>query len=284
MSILAELPRQILALTKKNLVLAYRNRTATFLRIFASFFFILLIFLVNEALKGRYAKDPYYKDFPNPPREIIDGIPACIPKNGKSCLTFAYTPAPDNAGTGFVPNSIFSKLSDFTASVGNCGSALDCAEMFRVHQVVRSIMDGNTINGQAQPIPPSAVLGFRTQMAMDSYLFNNTNVAQACYIFSAPSDRVVTFVIQLNSTTEGSRGVFKRPYLTNALPMQVQAHRAIAQLITPGQKIEIATQLFAHPAFDVSSFEGIVAPLFLLGCEMPIVNICPVYYHSWFLT
>jgi hypothetical protein len=262
----SDLPRQVLALTRKNMVLAYRNRTATFLRIFSSFFFILLIFLVNEALKGRFAKDPYYKDFPDPPREIIDGIPAC--SSGANCITFAYTPAP---GPQFRPSSTYASLSEFTTSVGNCGSPLDCAEMFRVHRVVRGIMTGNMINGLSVPIPTSAVLGFRTQMEMDGYLFNNTNVVQGCYIFSAPSDRTVTFVLQMNSTAQGSRGEFLRPYLTIALPMQVQAHRAIGQLINPGLKLEIAKKLFAHPAFDVSSFEGVIAPLFLLGCELCLI-------------
>ncbi len=266
-----DLPRQILALTKKNLLLAYRNRTATFLRILSSFFFILLIFLVNEALKGRFAKDPYYKDYPNPPREVIDGIPACISKEGVRCLTFVYTPAPDSMnGLGFSPTTPFSALDDFKKSVGDCGPQPVCEEMFRVHRVVKGIMDGNEIKGQKMPIPSSNVLGFRNQSAMDDYLFDNAGRIQGGYVFSAQSDRAITFALQINSTSSSIRGVFQRPYLTVALPMQAQAHRSIAQLINPGSKIEIASKLFAHPAFDVSTFEGIVAPLFLLGCELQL--------------
>ena len=268
-----DLPRQILALTKKNLLLAFRNRTATFLRILSSFFFILLIYLVNLALKGRYAQDPYFKDYPDPTRDLIDGIPACLPSNGVPCLTFVYAPAPDNTGRGFSPNATYLSLTDFSSSVGNCGSQLDCAEMFRVHRLVKAIMDGNMINGQPSPIPVKQVLGFRSQTDLDKYLYNNPNVVPAGYIFSAPLDRAATFVIQMNTTTEETRGVFLRPYLTVTLPMQVQAHRAIAQSTNPAIVMEIATQIFAHPAFVVSSFEGLVAPLFLLGCKWPERNI-----------
>ena len=105
--------------------------------------------------------------------------------------------------------------------------------MFRVHRLVKAIMDGNMINGQPSPIPVKQVLGFRSQTDLDKYLYNNPNVVQAGYIFSAPSDRAATFVIQMNSTTEETRGVFLRPYLTVTLPMQVQAHRAKAQSLNP---------------------------------------------------
>jgi len=260
-----------MALTRKNFLLAYRNRTATFLRILSSFFFLLLIFLVNEALKGRFAKDPYYKDFPEPPREVIGGIPACVPKDGAKCWTFVYTPAPDSMrGIGFSPINSFTSFDDFksSASVSNCEPRLVCEEMFRVHRVVRGIMDGNEINGQKMPIPSDNVLGFRNQTTMDDFLFDNAGRVQGGYVFSAPSDRAVTFALQINSTSSSIRGVWQRPYITVALPMQTQAHRSIAQFINPGSKMEIASKLFAHPAFDVSTFEGIVAPLFLLGCAM----------------
>lgn len=264
-----DVPRQIFALSRKNFILAYRNRTATFLRIFASFFFILLIFLVNEGLKARFAADPFYKDYPDPPRNPIDGIPACIPKAGsKICYTFAYAPAPDLSGSGYQPDASYASLDKFMANT-SCGALALCAEMFRVHRVVRNIMDANALQGQAAPIPAGSVVGFRNQTALDNYLFDFPNRVQGGYVFAAPSDTAVTFALQINSTSSQVRGVWERPYLAVGLPLQAAAHRAIARAFNPAARMDLATQLFAHPAFAVSTFEGVIAPLFLLGCEPP---------------
>ena len=172
-----------MALTRKNFILAYRNRTATFLRIFASFFFILLIFLVNVGLKARFSADSYFKDFPSPPRTVIPGIPACVPKGGlTSCATFAYAPAPDTSGAGVNPTADYASIGAFTSATG-CPSPL-CPEMFRVHRIVRRIMANNAVAGSPAPvaakaIPAERVLGFANATAMDLFLFNNPNTVQA---------------------------------------------------------------------------------------------------------
>ena len=264
---LSDVPRQIFALTRKNFILAYRNRTATFLRIFSSFFFILLIFLVNEGLKARFAIDPYYKDYPQPPRQPIEGIPACTPKVGsKVCYSFAYTPAPDLEGLGYQPDVDYSSLDKFMANT-TCGIPAECAEMYRVHGVVRAIMAANAMQGKAAPIPAGSVAGFRNQTALDNYLFAFPNRVQGGYVFAAQSDSAITFTLQINSTSSQIRGVWERPYLTVGLPLQAAAHRGVASVLKPNSKMDLATQLFAHPAFAVSTFEGVIAPLFLLGCE-----------------
>lgn len=62
--------------------------------------------------------------------------------------------------------------------------------------------------------------------------------------------------------------------------MQLAASREIArQLILQDDKavIDVSTAPFAHPAFEVSSFEGFIAPLFLLGCLLfPFVIQVPL--------
>ena len=53
--------------------------------------------------------------------------------------------------------------------------------------------------------------------------------------------------------------------------MQVQAQKEIARQIflkDSNFKVDVALEEFAHPAFQVSSFVGQIAPLFLLGCAM----------------
>jgi hypothetical protein len=191
--------RQILALTKKNFLLAYRNRTATFLRIFSSCFFILLIFLVNEGLMSRYAAEPYFRDYPSPPSQKIDGIPLCTPKYGmRTCLTFVYCPAPDY-GAGFRPDSDYANYSEFTAASNNVScNAQQCPEMFRVHQIVRKIMATNTIGGRPTPIPATTVLGFMNATAIDTYL-SQYQIGQGAYIFAAASETSVTFAVQVAS-------------------------------------------------------------------------------------
>jgi hypothetical protein len=139
--------------------------------------------------------------------------------------------------------------------------------MYRIHKVVESIMDANSIQGNPAAIPPNKVLGFRNQTVLESFLFANPSSVQGSYTFASLSDRAITFVLQLNSTSLPKRGVWERPYLSVALPMQVAAHRAISRIVSPGRELDIGTQIFAHPAFDVSTFEGVVAPLFLLGCK-----------------
>ena len=177
-----DVPRQILALTRKNFILAYRNRTATFLRIFSSFFFILLIYLVNVGLKARFSADPFFTNYPNPPRTVIPGIPACVVQSGDThCATFAYAPAPDISGNGYSPESDYSSLSQFAAAT-SCPPA-SCPEMFRVHRIVRWIMANNSISGSpaplaAFPIPAANVLGFANATAMDQFLFNFPTVVQ----------------------------------------------------------------------------------------------------------
>ena len=198
--------RQIVALTRKNLILAYRNRTATFLRIFSSCFFILLIYLVNEGLMSRYSADPYFKDYSSPPSKLIDGIPICTPKYGlRSCLTFVYCPAPDTGG-GYVPNKDFADISTFAAASNNVSCSADnCAEMFRVHRLVRSIMATNTLGGLPAPIQSSSVLGFMNATAIDTYLSQYTGRGQGAYIFAAAADDSVTFAVQVLHFTTGIR-------------------------------------------------------------------------------
>jgi hypothetical protein len=217
-SFFSDVPRQIYALLIKNYILCYRNRTATFLRIFSSLFFILLIFLVNEGLKARYATESFFKDFTNPPRKVIEGIPACVRKAGSPfCITFAYAPAP-NSSDGFQPKEDYADLATFT-NTAVCKP--NCEEMYRVHKIVRNIMSKNKINGQLQQIPADSVLGFKSETALDQYLYDYPERVQGGYVFASPSDSGTTFVLQMNNTVTQIRKVWERPFLTIALQMQV---------------------------------------------------------------
>ena len=126
---IAEVPRQLVALLTKNLILARRNRTSTFVRTFASLFFMLLIFLVNEGLKGRYSTLAYFQDLKDATRlrTTIAGIPQCVPSRGySSCVTFAYSPAPRDE---YVPDTDYESVEKFAegmkaANIDTCHSSL----------------------------------------------------------------------------------------------------------------------------------------------------------------
>jgi hypothetical protein len=176
---ISEVPRQVLALTKKNMILARRNLTSTLVRTCSSAFFMLLIYLVNEGLKARYSNEAYFQNLKDASslRKQVPGIPGCVPKSGyQTCVTFAYTPAPWNE---YQPDKDYEQVQDFAQAVkdkgrtecdetglglcsaGACDAAgiqqvagiqpahkcARCCEMHRVHKIVRTIM---THNGTAK--------------------------------------------------------------------------------------------------------------------------------------
>ena len=52
--------------------------------------------------------------------------------------------------------------------------------------------------------------------------------------------------------------------------VQVAASRAIVNVKNADLNIEVGIKEYAHPPFAVTTFEGIIAPLFLIGCESHI--------------
>lgn len=58
--------QQFTALFKKNLLLSWRNMRSTCLQLFSSFFFILVIFCIEEAMKASEASSSAYKNVTDP--------------------------------------------------------------------------------------------------------------------------------------------------------------------------------------------------------------------------
>jgi len=293
----------VLALLKKNYILAYRNRTSTFLRVFASFFFILLIFLVNEGIKGRYLGDQFYKDVKSPSPRTVGGIPACpVSPNRPLCKTLGYVPAPSDE---FSPDADYANIGAFTQALvdmsvdvcsmdasGNpltcgeaecaagcmgpaCAACGTCCETWRVHRVVRGIMASNgTVEGGKVPIPSDKVVGFRNATYMETFMLNNPGLIQGAYVFSSKGAKHTTFLVTQNSSSGlPIRGEWEKPYVTTTVPMIVLATSEIARKAIFGAAdaelpIELDLVEFAHPAFDVATFEGFIAPLFILGCSL----------------
>jgi hypothetical protein len=72
--------QQYAALLKKNLLLSWRNKTATFMQLFSSLFFIFLIFSIQKAIEARYATSTAYKSVTDPKALLLPPIPPCEDK------------------------------------------------------------------------------------------------------------------------------------------------------------------------------------------------------------
>lgn len=77
---LALLCQQYTALFRKNLILSWRSKRATFLQLFASFFFILLIFCIQEAMEKSFASSTALKTVTDPSALVSPPIPPCEDK------------------------------------------------------------------------------------------------------------------------------------------------------------------------------------------------------------
>ena len=69
--------QQYTALLKKNLLLSWRNKRSTFLQLFSSFFFIFLIFCIQEAIRARFASSTDFQSVTDPAALVSPPIPPC---------------------------------------------------------------------------------------------------------------------------------------------------------------------------------------------------------------
>lgn len=115
------LVQQYKALLWKNLLLSWRNKGASLVRLIAPFFFFLLVFFIQTTAKASYGSLSSNMNLKNPPGLVSPPIPPCEDK-------------------------FFVKLPcfDFVWS-GN--------DSYRVRSIVGAIMDNNP----GRPIPSSKV-------------------------------------------------------------------------------------------------------------------------------
>lgn len=113
--------QQFKALTKKNLLLSWRQKRSTLLQLLSSLFFIFLIFCIDKSIDSRFSSTTSYQDVFDPKPLIFPAIPPCEDK------FFVKTPC-----------------YDFVWS-GNSSA--------RVRSIVRSIM----VSNPGRPIPEEKV-------------------------------------------------------------------------------------------------------------------------------
>ncbi|KAG6632961.1 hypothetical protein I3843_12G015800 [Carya illinoinensis] len=226
--------QQYTALLKKNLLLSWRNKRATFLQLFSSFFFVFLIFCIQEAIQARYSTSTSYKSVPDPKPLVSPPIPPCEDK--------FYTKLP---------------CFDFLWSGNETAAA-------------RTIVDGIMANNPGRPIPSTKVQSFRTPSDVDTWLVNNPMRCPGALHFVQRNATIISYGIQTNSTPAAVRGNYEDPTFKFQIPLQIAAEREIARLLIGDSNLSWAVGFkeFAHPAVEIFSAVATAGPTFFLAAAM----------------
>ncbi|WOH05300.1 hypothetical protein DCAR_0624715 [Daucus carota subsp. sativus] len=226
--------QQFKSLFYKNFLLSWRSKRATFLQLFSSFFFIFLIYAIQEAIQASFDSSTNYDDVFDPKAVSWYPIPPCEDK-------------------------FFVKLPcyDFVWS-GNDND--------RIRSIVSRIM----INNPGRAIPPNKVLSFRNTSDVDEWLLSNPMHCPGALHFVERNATVISYGIQTNSTPAAKRGNYEDPTLKFQIPLQLAAEREIARslLKDPDFSWMVSLKEFAHPAIDNFSAVASIGPTFFLAIAM----------------
>eukprot|EP00897_Mesotaenium_endlicherianum_P000650 jgi/Mesen1/10586/ME000085S09913 len=227
--------QQTRALSVKNVILAWRSKLSTILRLGSSFFFIFLIYCVDRSVRTSNGQDTSYKDLMTPAQKPVAAIPEC--ETGLFMKTPCY---------------------DFLWS-GN-GSAA-------IVQLAQNI----SLNNPGRPIDFSTrTLGFATPSDVDDWLLANPyRTGGALHFFLTPTGGF-EYGVQTNSTPRAIRGDFEDVTFKFAAPLQVAAEREIARHLAqdPALAWAVGVAEFAHPSIQTFSAVADAGPTFLLAAAM----------------
>ncbi|KVH98695.1 ABC transporter A family member 2-like [Cynara cardunculus var. scolymus] len=228
------LSQQYKALFTKNLLLAWRNKRATFLQVFSSIFFIFLLFIIQKAIEARFGSSTDFNSVRDPEPLINPPILPCDDKY--------YTRFP---------------CFDFVWS-GN-----DSAR-------IGSIVDGIRANNPGRPIPLTKVKSFQTRREVDEWFLANPMSCPGALHFVERNASVISYGLQTNSTPAAKRGDFEDPTLKFQIPLQIAAEREIARSLIGDPSFSWVVNLkeFAHPVVQSFSSVGTVGPSFFLAIAM----------------
>lgn len=247
--------QQFKALFRKNVLLAWRNRRATTLRLVAPFLFMLLVWLIDRAIQAEDRSLSQFKVVRDPEAEAVDPIPRCeedLYIQDTKCYDFYWT-----ADTP-VLNSTEAALQ----------AANDTAA-----EIVRGIRVHND-----PPIPEDKVRWFPDRVATDEHFLANPETCLAAVHFYVSEDlKQIDFTLQTNSTPKFFKGDFQHPNFFVQVPLQNAVEREIARfhLRTAGRvedaenlKWNVAYREYPHPAFDTVSIVASTLGPFLFAANM----------------
>ncbi|KXZ51812.1 hypothetical protein GPECTOR_11g253 [Gonium pectorale] len=239
--------QQFCALYRKNALVAWRNRRATALRIFAPFLFLLLALLIDRALQANDSNNTAFQNVVSPKPEGIGGIPRCSEDifigEGRACKEVLYQPSPD--------------------------------------PVIDAIMAKVRANN---PVPIT-VEGFASRADIQTYLYDNPDTVLAAVHFEKAGSNLDGFIVQTNTTVKYFKGSFQHPNKFVQLPLQAAVHREIAryQLNASGLpnasalasqlSFEVSLKEFAHPTIATVSVLGqVLGPFVFAACMFSFVT------------
>ncbi|XP_019082065.1 ABC transporter A family member 2 isoform X4 [Vitis vinifera] len=226
--------QQFGALFKKNFLLSWRNKGATFLQLFSSLFFIFLIFCIGKAIRSRFSSSTEYENVFDPKPLVSLPIPPCEDK--------FYTKLP---------------CFDFVWS-GN-GSA-------KIQSIVNRIMTNNP----GRPIPSDKVKSFSTRDEVDAWLYSDPMRCPGALHFVETNATVISYGLQTNSTPVSKRGHYEDPTFKFQIPLQIVAEREMARSLIGDPNFNWTARFkeFAHPAIEEFSVVAVVGPTFFLAIAM----------------
>ncbi|WZZ75142.1 hypothetical protein YC2023_086512 [Brassica napus] len=231
------LHQQFTALFKKNLLLSWRNKSATCLHLFSSFFFIFLIFCIQEAMKASDVSSSADVNITDPKASASSPIPPCEDK--------FYVKLP---------------CYDFVWS-GN--------QSRRVSDIVSAIM----ANNPGRPIPTNKVKSFKGTEEVDAWFTSHPLHAPGALHFTERNATVISYGVQTNSSSATKRGRTEDPTFKFLVPLQIAAEREIARFLIGDPKFgwSFGFKEFAQPAVakDVTiSPLNLMGPVFFLAFSM----------------
>ncbi|KAG5406450.1 hypothetical protein IGI04_012569 [Brassica rapa subsp. trilocularis] len=229
--------QQFTALFKKNLLLSWRNKSATCLHVFSSFFFIFLIFCIQEAMKASDVSSSADVNITDPKASASSPIPPCEDK--------FYVKLP---------------CYDFVWS-GN--------QSRRVSDIVSAIM----ANNPGRPIPTNKVKSFKRPEEVDAWFTSHPLHAPGALHFTERNATVISYGVQTNSSSATKRGRTEDPTFKFLVPLQIAAEREIARFLIGDPKFgwSFGFKEFAQPAVakDVTiSPLNLMGPVFFLAFSM----------------
>ncbi|KAH0942809.1 hypothetical protein HID58_002446 [Brassica napus] len=228
------------ALFKKNLLLSWRNKRSTCLQLFSSFFFILVIFCIEEAMKASEASSSAYKNVTDP--TLLFSLP--------------ILPCEDK---------FFVKLPcyDFVWSGNNSR---------RVTDIVSAIL---TIRGdQFRPtrLGSYSVQSFKAPEEVDAWFMSHALQVPGALHFVERNATIISYGVQTNSSSEKKRGRIEDPTFKFLVPLQIAAEREIARSLIGDPKFgwDFGFKEFARPAIiaEVISALKVMGPIFFLAFSM----------------
>ncbi|KAK4264229.1 hypothetical protein QN277_025437 [Acacia crassicarpa] len=228
------LSQQYTSLLKKNFLLSWRNRKASFLQLLSPIFFMFLLFVIDKAFQARYSSSTANKSVTDPGTLISPPITPCEEK-------------------------FFVKLPCYDFVWSGNGNP-------KFQTIVSRIM----ANNPGRTIPPSKVLSFSNAAEVDDWLFKNPLRCPGALHFTEKNATVISYGVQTNSTSILNRGHYEDPTFAFQLPLQLAAEREIARYLIgdPSFSWSFSFKEFAHPAIESFSVVGSIGPSFFLSIAM----------------